>query len=122
VFFESPHRLAATLGEAAEIVGADRAAAVCRELTKPYEEIRRGGLEELAQWATGGVRGEVTVVVSGAPPEALPEMAELVGEVSERVATGERFKDAVAAVARERGVSRRELYQAAVDGEPSTAD
>lgn len=122
VFFESPHRLAATLGEAAEILGADRAAAVCRELTKPYEEIRRGGLEALAQWAADGVRGEVTVVVSGAPPEGPPEMVELVGEVSERVATGERLKDAVAAVARERGVPKRELYQAAVDSESGTAE
>jgi 16S rRNA (cytidine1402-2'-O)-methyltransferase len=115
VFFESPHRLAATLAEAAEILGADRTAAVCRELTKPYEEVRRGGLGALAQWAAGGVRGEVTVVLSGAPLADPPAAADLVGEVTERVAAGERLKEAVAAVATAHGVPKRELYQAAVD-------
>ncbi|MBV8539756.1 MAG: 16S rRNA (cytidine(1402)-2'-O)-methyltransferase [Pseudonocardiales bacterium] len=114
VFFESPHRLAATLAEAAEIIGADRVAAVCRELTKPYEEVRRGGLGALAQWAAGGVRGEVTVVLSGAPLAAPPDVAELVEEVAERVTAGERLKEAVAAVAKAHGVPQRDLYQAAV--------
>lgn len=68
VFFESPHRLAATLADAAAELGADRRAAVCRELTKTYEEVRRGRLGELAAWAAGGVRGEITVVIAGAPP------------------------------------------------------
>lgn len=115
VFFESPHRLAVTLAEAAEVLGADRAAAVCRELTKPYEEVRRGGLGALAQWAADGVRGEITVVLSGAPPAGPPDVAELVGEVTERVAAGERLKEAVAAVASTHGVPKRDLYQAAVD-------
>ncbi len=115
VFFESPHRLAATLAQAAEVLGPDRAAVVCRELTKPYEEVRRGGLGALAQWAAGGVRGEVTVVLSGAPPAGPPDVAGLVGEVTERVTAGERLKDAVAAVATAHGVPKRELYQAAVD-------
>jgi 16S rRNA (cytidine1402-2'-O)-methyltransferase len=115
VFFESPHRLAATLAEAAEILGAQRAAAVCRELTKPYEEVRRGGLGSLAEWAANGVRGEVTVVLAGAPPADPPPLAELVREVTERLAAGERLKDAVAAVAVEHGVSKRHLYQASVD-------
>lgn len=115
VFFESPHRLAATLAEAAELLGAQRCAAVCRELTKPYEEIRRGGLGALAQWAADGVRGEITVVMAGAPHADPPDAAELVGEVSERVAAGERLKDAVTAVATEHGVPKRDLYQAAVD-------
>ncbi len=70
VFFESPHRIAATLALAAEVLGADRRAAVCRELTKTYEQIRRGGLAELAEWAADGVRGEVTVVLAGAEPRA----------------------------------------------------
>lgn len=115
VFFESPHRLAATLAEAAEVLGPDRAAAVCRELTKTYEEIRRGGLADLAGWATGGVRGEITVVLAGAEAPGPPEVAGLVGEVIERVTAGERLKDVVTAVASAHGVPKRELYQAAVD-------
>ncbi|HET9254275.1 MAG TPA: 16S rRNA (cytidine(1402)-2'-O)-methyltransferase [Pseudonocardiaceae bacterium] len=114
VFFESPHRLAATLAEAAEILGADRPAAVCRELTKPYEEIRRDGLGALAEWATAGVRGEITVVLAGATLAEPPDVTELVGEVRERVATGERLKDAVAAVAAEHKIPKRDLYQAAI--------
>jgi 16S rRNA (cytidine1402-2'-O)-methyltransferase len=115
VFFESPHRLAATLAEAAEVLGVDRPAAVCRELTKPYEEVRRGGLGALAKWAAAGVRGEITVVLAGALLAEPPDVAELVGEVRERVAAGERLKDAVAAVATEHGVPKRDLYQAATD-------
>jgi 16S rRNA (cytidine1402-2'-O)-methyltransferase len=115
VFFESPHRLAATLAQAAEVLGPDRAAVVCRELTKRYEEVRRGGLGALAQWAADGVRGEITVVLSGAPPTGAPDVADLVGEVTERVTAGERLKEAVAAVAAVHGVPKRDLYQAAVD-------
>jgi 16S rRNA (cytidine1402-2'-O)-methyltransferase len=115
VFFESPHRLAATLAEAVEVLGAEREAVVCRELTKPYEEIRRGGLAALAEWAADGVRGEITVVLAGAPEPGPPEVADLLDEVSARVASGQRLKDAVAAVAAGHGVSKRDLYQAAVD-------
>jgi 16S rRNA (cytidine1402-2'-O)-methyltransferase len=115
VFFESPHRLAATLAAAAEILGADRAAAVCRELTKPYEEVRRGALGALAQWAADGVRGEITVVLSGAPRAGPPDVADLVDEVTERMSAGERLKEAVAAVATAHGVPKRDLYEAAVD-------
>ncbi|HEU0086505.1 MAG TPA: 16S rRNA (cytidine(1402)-2'-O)-methyltransferase [Pseudonocardiaceae bacterium] len=117
VFFESPHRLAATLGQAAEVLGADRSAVVCRELTKPYEEVRRGGLGELAQWAAGGVRGEITVVLAGAPARAAPDAAELVREVHERVAAGQRLKDAVGTVATAHGIAKRDLYQAALHPE-----
>ncbi len=67
VFFEAPHRLAVTLAAMAEAFGADRPAAVCRELTKTYEEVRRGPLADLVTWAGGEVRGEITVVVGGAP-------------------------------------------------------
>ena len=70
VFFEAPHRTAETLTAMAEAFGADRRAAVCRELTKTYEEIRRGPLTELVAWAADGVRGEVTLVVAGAPAGA----------------------------------------------------
>src|SRR3954469_10238271 len=66
VFFEAPHRTGSALSAMAEAFGPDRAAAVCRELTKTHEEVRRGGLGELAEWAASGVRGEVTIVVSGA--------------------------------------------------------
>ncbi|MGH3912860.1 MAG: 16S rRNA (cytidine(1402)-2'-O)-methyltransferase [Pseudonocardiaceae bacterium] len=114
VFFESPHRLAATLALAAEVLGADRTAAVCRELTKPYEQVCRGGLGELAQWAVGGVRGEITVVLTGAAAGDPPDVADLVEEVMGRVAEGERLKDAVAAVATTHGVAKRDLYQAAL--------
>ena len=73
VFFEAPHRTADTLAAMAEAFGADRPAAVCRELTKTYEEIRRGPLRELADWATSAeVRGEVTLVVGGASTGAQP--------------------------------------------------
>lgn len=115
VFFESPHRVAATLAEAVDVLGAQRVAAVCRELTKPYEEVRRGGLGELASWAADGVRGEVTVVLAGAAPPEPPDVADLVPEVQARVETGQRRKAAVAEVAEHYGVAKRALYQAAVD-------
>lgn len=114
VFFEAPHRLSTALGAMADVFGAGRPAAVCRELTKTYEEVRRGGLDELVDWAAAHeVRGEVTVVVGGAPP-ALAEPADLVGEVLVLVGDGERLKDAVRDVASRRGVPSRELYDLAV--------
>lgn len=115
VFFESPHRLAETLADAVAVLGPARAAAVCRELTKAHEEVRRGPLAELAEWAAAGpVRGEITVVLAGAAPAAAPDVATLVGAVRERVADGERLKEAVRAVADAAGVGKRELYAAAL--------
>jgi 16S rRNA (cytidine1402-2'-O)-methyltransferase len=114
VFFESPHRIAATLADAAEVLGADRRAAVCRELTKPYEEVRRGPLAELVAWAADGVRGEITVVVAGAEPTVVLDTSALVDQVLSLVAGGTRLKDAVSTVATESGVSRKTLYDAAV--------
>ncbi len=115
VFFESPHRLAETLADAVDVLGAGRAAAVCRELTKTYEEILRGPLSELAAWAGDNlVRGEITVVLAGAAPATAPPVASLVPAVHERVADGERYKDAVSAVAEAAGVPKRELYAAAL--------
>lgn len=111
VFFESPHRLAGTLSDAAEVLGPDRRAAVCRELTKTYEEVKRGTLAELAAWAADGVKGEITVVLTGAPPRSV-SVADLVSEVSSRVAAGERLKSAAAEVAEAAGVSKKELYDA----------
>jgi len=115
VIFESPRRLAATLAELAGVFGADRAAAVCRELSKTYEEIRRGSLAELADWAEHSeVLGEITLVVAGAafaPEEVDGEI--LRAEVNSFVAGGMSRRDAVDAVARSRGISRRVVYDAA---------
>lgn len=110
-FFESPHRLTDTLADAVEVLGATRRAAVCRELSKTYEEVRRGTLPELAGWASGGVRGEITVVLEGAGEEHV-DVTALVSAVEERVADGERLKDVCKDIAAARGVSNRELYDA----------
>jgi 16S rRNA (cytidine1402-2'-O)-methyltransferase len=111
VFFESPHRIGSTLEDAVGVLGGDRRAAVCRELTKTYEEIKRGTLAELAEWAVDGLRGEITVVLSGAEPREV-SIADLVVEVNERVAAGERLKSASSEVAEATGVSKKELYDA----------
>jgi 16S rRNA (cytidine1402-2'-O)-methyltransferase len=117
VFFESPHRLGDTLAAAVEVLGPTRAAAVCRELTKTHEEVLRGPLAELAGWAAAGpVRGEITVVLAGAAPTLAPPVDTLVGAVQERVADGERLKDAVRVVAEAAGVGKRELYAATLAG------
>jgi 16S rRNA (cytidine1402-2'-O)-methyltransferase len=119
VLFEAPHRVAATLAATAQAFGGHRPAAVCRELTKTYEEVRRGTLEELATWAAGGVRGEVTLVVGGAgtrsssgdPP---PGPAGLARMVADAEAAGLARKEAIASVARTTGVPRREVYDSVV--------
>ncbi|WP_460490653.1 16S rRNA (cytidine(1402)-2'-O)-methyltransferase, partial [Corynebacterium nasicanis] len=110
-FFESPHRLAETLAVAAEVLGPNRRAAVCRELTKTYEEVRRGGLAELAEWAAGGMKGEITVVIEGGTVEEA-DVEALVPVVEALVAEGTRLKDACREIAAGRGVSNRELYAA----------
>jgi 16S rRNA (cytidine1402-2'-O)-methyltransferase len=116
VYFEAPHRLDDTLAAMAEVFGAQRRAAVCRELTKTYEEVRRGGLGELAAWAAEGVRGEITVVVEGAPEQGPEEVGaeELVRRVRVREEAGERRKEAIAAVAQEAGVPKRVVFDAVV--------
>lgn len=114
VFFEAPHRTAASLAAMAEAFGGDRPGAVCRELTKTYEEVVRGRLSQLVAWADAGdVRGEVTVVVAGAEP-AMADPPALVPEVLTLVADGERLKDAVRDVAGRRRVPARTLYDLAV--------
>ncbi|WP_415111401.1 16S rRNA (cytidine(1402)-2'-O)-methyltransferase [Propioniciclava sp.] len=113
VFFEAPHRLAAFLADARDAFGADRPAAVCRELTKTYEEVIRGGLGELAAWATGEVRGEITVVVAGASGPSI-SAEDAVAEVLARVESGERLKDAAAAVASATGLAKGALYNQAL--------
>jgi 16S rRNA (cytidine1402-2'-O)-methyltransferase len=116
VFFEAPHRLAATLAAMAEAFGAGRRAAVCRELTKTYEEVRRGPLDELVSWAGDGVRGEVTLVVAGAEPAAAGgvEPADLASRVAAREEAGEPRKEAIAAVAEQSGVPKRVVFDAVV--------
>ncbi|WP_407565387.1 16S rRNA (cytidine(1402)-2'-O)-methyltransferase [Streptomyces sp. 184] len=115
VYFEAPHRLADSLAAMAGVFGEDRRAAVCRELTKTYEEVRRGPLKELADWATEGVRGEVTVVVEGAPADReRPDATELARRVTVREEAGEARKEAIAAVARDVGVPKREVFDAVV--------
>ncbi|HEX4559835.1 MAG TPA: 16S rRNA (cytidine(1402)-2'-O)-methyltransferase [Mycobacterium sp.] len=112
VFFESPRRLADTLKDAVDALGPDRRAVVCRELTKTHEEIVRGTLGELAEWASDGVLGEITVVLAGAMPKA--DLATLVAEVNELIDAGARVKDACAQVvaANPGSPSRRGLYEA----------
>ena len=115
VYFEAPHRLAETLVDMADALGADRRAVVCRELTKTYEEVRRGTLGELATWAAEGVRGEITIVVAGAAESSVELTGdELVRQVSVREAAGLSRKDAIAAVAQETGAARRDVYDAVV--------
>ncbi|MFN4003011.1 16S rRNA (cytidine(1402)-2'-O)-methyltransferase [Microcella sp.] len=113
VFFESPHRLAAALADARDAFGPERRGAVCRELTKKFEEVARGTLAELAERFAEGARGEIVLVVEGAPA-ASGNLPSAIDEVAARVAAGERLKDAAAAVAAATGLGTRELYEAAL--------
>jgi 16S rRNA (cytidine1402-2'-O)-methyltransferase len=112
VFFESPRRLAGCLMDAVDVLGPSRRAVVCRELTKTHEEVIRGSLVELADWAADGVLGEITVVLAGATPQA--DLDTLVAEVQALVDDGMRVKDACAQViaANPGAPSRRALYDA----------
>ncbi|WP_432941369.1 16S rRNA (cytidine(1402)-2'-O)-methyltransferase [Kribbella sp. CA-253562] len=113
VFFEAPHRLAASLSAMAEAFGTDRRTAVCRELTKTYEEVKRGPVGELAEWAADGVRGEITVVVSGVDPGARKlGPAELAAEVAADEEAGTPRKQAISDVAKRYGVPKRTVYDA----------
>jgi len=118
VFFEAPHRTLAALTALAQAFGADRSGAVCRELTKTYEEVVRGGLGELVEWAQGEVRGEVTLVVAGRPAGGdASSMADALAQVGSLVAAGERLKGAVAEVASVTGIGKNQLYAAALDAD-----
>ena len=113
VFFESPNRIATTLADAVEVLGNERQAAVCRQLTKSDEEIQRGDLASLARWAAEGVGGELTVVLAGADPVASgTDIAELIPAVQQRIAGGQSIKDAVQEVATAAGVRKNTLYNA----------
>jgi 16S rRNA (cytidine1402-2'-O)-methyltransferase len=115
VFFESPRRLEQCLRDAVDTLGSDRRAVVCRELTKTHEEVKRGSLGELADWAADGVLGEITVVLAGAQPQA--DVATLVAEVLALVDDGAGVKDACAEViaAHPGAPSRRALYDAVLE-------
>ncbi|OAN40795.1 16S rRNA (cytidine(1402)-2'-O)-methyltransferase [Microbacterium sp. H83] len=113
VFFESPARLASALADMGSAFGDDRRIAVCRELTKFYEEVRRGTAGDLAEWAAQGVKGEIVVVVEGAPRRAA-SADDALAQVQRLVASGIRLKDACAEVAAATGLSSRDLYQAAL--------
>lgn len=117
IFFESPHRLHATLVDMAEAFGGDRPASVCRELTKLHEEVRNGTLDELAEWAADGVRGEIVVVVGPAPASSrAASPGDALALVRERVEAGERLKSACSAVAAETGLRASDLYRLAHEG------
>ncbi len=113
IFFEAPHRLAVTLAAMAEAFGAGRRAAVCRELTKTYEQVLRDSLAALAGWASSGeVLGEITVVVAGAEP-VVADLSALAEQARSRAVSGERLKAVVSELAEASGVSKRELYNLA---------
>ncbi|MBM7516358.1 16S rRNA (cytidine(1402)-2'-O)-methyltransferase [Nocardioides nitrophenolicus] len=119
VFFEAPHRTQAALEAMRDAFGADRAAAVCRELTKTHEEVRRDGLGGLVDWAAAGVRGEVTIVVTGATPGAAiaTDPESLRAAVAGLEESGMRRKEAIAVVAGQAGLPKRDVYQVVhIDG------
>lgn len=113
VFFEAPHRLADFLTTAAEVFGSGRKAAVAREMTKPYEEVKRGSLGDLAEWAKENARGEICIVISGAEKPALT-LTEAIHMVQRRVSEGEKLSSAVSEVAGFTGIRRKDLYTAAL--------
>jgi 16S rRNA (cytidine1402-2'-O)-methyltransferase len=117
VFFEAPHRLAESLTDAVNVFGASRLGAICREMTKRYEETIRGNLGELSNWAdTNEVLGEITLVIAGAVTDsASVTAADMVGRVREFEAAGMDRKSAIATVAEEFGIAKRLVYAAVVD-------
>ena len=116
VIFESPRRTLQTLQDIQEIVGDDRKAAVVREISKTYEEVIRGSLKELVTWANSKeVLGEITLVIAGVENTGKKEVDdEAIAEVKQLIAAGSSFKDAVQEVSTQRGLSRRELYEASL--------
>jgi 16S rRNA (cytidine1402-2'-O)-methyltransferase len=114
VFFESPNRLAGTLRDLAAALGAGRRVVVARELTKLYEEVKRGTAAELAEWAEAGVRGEICLVVAGSEP-ASATLENGIAQTLALVAAGSRLKEAASEVAEATGLSRRELYEGALN-------
>ena len=116
VIFESPRRTLQTLQDIQEIVGDNRKAAVVREISKTYEEVIRGSLKELVTWANSKeVLGEITLVIAGVENTGKKEVDDqAIAEVKQLIAAGSSFKDAVQEVSTQRGLSRRELYEASL--------
>jgi 16S rRNA (cytidine1402-2'-O)-methyltransferase len=115
VLYESPHRLAATLGDLAAVVGADRRVVIARELTKLHEEWWRGTVADATGWASAApVRGEVVIVLDGAPPPAPPGPDELAAAVHAELDAGRSVRDLSASLARRFGVPRKQVYGLAV--------
>ena len=117
VIFEAPHRLAESLTDALAIFGADRSAAICREMTKTYEEVVRGSLEELSQWSMSKeILGEITLVIAGsAAGSEITSAADAVSRVKDYEAAGMDRKEAIATVADESGLPKKIVYAAVVD-------
>jgi 16S rRNA (cytidine1402-2'-O)-methyltransferase len=121
VFFEAPHRITDSLRDAASILGTDRRAAVCREMTKTYEETVRGSLQELIDWSQSKeILGEITLVIAGVPVGAAIKSAEeIVARVREFESAGMDRKDAIATVAKESELPKKVVYAAVVDASKS---
>jgi 16S rRNA (cytidine1402-2'-O)-methyltransferase len=117
VFFESPHRLASTLTDAASVFGPDREACVARELTKMFEEVAWGTLEELAHRFAQGTKGEVVVVIAGKPAGATG-IDEALAQVEGLITDGVKRSDACARVAKATGMPKRALYSASISAHP----
>jgi len=126
VFFEAPHRLTASLEAMRDAFGTDRRAAVCRELTKTYEEVKRGPFDELVNWSKDGVRGEITIVVAGADPDKVMTPEQLAAEVATDEQAGTPRKQAIADVAKRFNVPKRTVYDAVLaardPGKPAPGD
>ena len=115
IFFESPRRLLTSLQELGEIVEAERAVVVARELTKTYQEIFRGSISEVIDWAQKEILGEITVVVDRGVKSSTDAMGEAIAEVNQLISQGVSHKDAVSQVASQRGLAKRPLYEATLE-------
>jgi 16S rRNA (cytidine1402-2'-O)-methyltransferase len=116
IFFEAPHRLLESLADAVSVFGPNRLGAICREMTKTYEEVIRGDLETLHNWATTTeILGEITLVIAGFDPDSRQfSEADLIAEVLKQEAAGISRKEAIAEVARITGRAKREVFDAMV--------
>jgi 16S rRNA (cytidine1402-2'-O)-methyltransferase len=121
IFFEAPHRITDSLKDAAQIFGGDRQAAVCREMTKTYEETVRGSLHELILWSESKeILGEITVVLAGVPVGTAEKTTEeIVARVREYESAGMDRKDAISTVAKESELPKKVVYAAVVDASKS---